>query len=85
MLSGKREFFTYVLKNGNQTVYIGKANDINTAEQRHKDNGKKFTKIVKTSVNMKEESAFNRETENLEKFRKTHKGKNPKYNKTKNG
>lgn len=85
MLSRKREFFTYEVKDGNKVVYIGKTNDLDDTEQRHKDDGKKFTKIIKTSVKMKEESAFDRETENLEKFRKTHKGKNPKYNKTKKG
>ena len=81
----KREFFTYELKDGRKVVYIGKTNDLEDAKQRHIADGKKFTKIVKSSVKMKEDSALNLETEKLEKFRKTHKGKNPEYNKTKNG
>ena len=83
--SKKRDTFTYQLKQGKAVVYIGETNDIEATEQRHLADGKKFSKIVKTSVKMKKESAENRETENLEKYRKNHKGKNPKYNKTDNG
>ena len=79
----KREFFTYQLKDGNKVVYIGKTNDLEETEQRHIDDGKKFTKIEKTSNRIQDKSALDRETNNLEKFRKSHKGKNPKYNKTK--
>lgn len=85
MNKNKRESFTYTLNDGNKIVYIGETNDIEVTEQRHIDDGKKFTKIVKTSVKMKKDSAVDRETDNLEKFRKSHKGKNPKYNKTLNG
>ena len=83
--SKKRDTFTYQLKDDNKIVYIGETNDIDATEQRHIDDSKKFSKIVKTSAKMKKETAEKREEENLRKYRNNHNGKNPKYNKTKNG
>lgn len=78
--SKNRDTFTYELKQGNKIVYIAETNDIEATEQRHKDYGKKFTKIVKTSNKMTKNSAQQRETENLERYRRNHKNKNTKYN-----
>ncbi|MBT3721359.1 hypothetical protein HOG47_06950 [archaeon] len=81
----KRDTVTYQLKQGRKVVYIGETNDIEATEQRHKDDGKNFTKILTTSVKITKTSAEQREADKLETYRRSHKGKNPKYNKTDNG
>ena len=83
--SKKRDTFTYNLYNSKKIVYMGKTNDLEATEKRHEDDGKKFKSIKKTSNMMTNDGAEKKETANLERYRKNHSGKNPRYNKTDNG
>ncbi|MCH8942632.1 MAG: hypothetical protein IIA48_09385 [Bacteroidetes bacterium] len=83
--SKKRDFFTYNLYKDKKIVYIGKTKDLETTEQRHKDDGKKFISIKKTSNKMTNDGAEKKEGDNLKIYRKSHGGDNPKYNKTDDG
>ena len=84
-MANKRNTQTYALYQGNEKVYIGITNDLEQREQKHRNDGKKFSRIEPTSRRMKPDSAKNREAEQLETYRRGHKGKNPRYNKTDDG
>ena len=81
----KRDTFTYNLNDNRKVVYKGKGKDLEDIEKRHRDDGKKFKSITKTSPMMTDEGAKKKEEKALETFRKSHGGKNPKYNKTDTG
>ena len=71
---------------GNQVVYRGTTSqDISERATQHLADGKKFDRIVQTSRRMTEDGARRQETENLERYRKSHGGRNPLYNETDNG
>ena len=71
---------------GNQVVYRGRTSqDIEDRAARHRSDGKKFDRIVPTSRRMTEEGANHRETESLERYRRSHGGRNPLYNETDHG
>ena len=76
---------TYRLYDGNEIVYIGTTNDTERREKEHKKEGKQFTKLETTSRKMTEEGAKEKEAEDLAQYRKTHEGRNPKYNKDSDG
>ena len=84
-MSKKRDTITYDLKEGRKVVYKGTTNDPEEREKQHKREGKKFTKLLPTSRRMTEEGAKKRESENLERYRRSHRGRNPKYNKDSDG
>ena len=84
-MAKKRDTVTYELKDGNKVVYRGTTNDPEKRESEHKSSGKRFTKMTITSRKMTEEGAKKKEAESLEKYRKSHGGKNPKYNKDSDG
>lgn len=81
----KRDTVTYDLKEGQKVVYRGITNDPEAREEQHKADGKKFTKLVKTSRKMTEEGAKTKEAKALKTYRLHHGGKNPKYNKDTDG
>ena len=84
-MANKRNTQTYALYQGNEKVYIGTTDDLERREQQHREDGKKFSRIEPTSRRMTSDSAKKRETDQLETYRRGHKGKNPKYNKTDDG
>ena len=81
----QRNTQTYSLFDGNKKVYIGTTNDLERREQEHNNEGKQFTRIEITSRQMTEAGAKQRETEQLEVYRRGHKGNNPKYNEDSDG
>jgi predicted GIY-YIG superfamily endonuclease len=81
----KRDTYRYTLKDGNKTVYYGSTNDIDRRISEHKSDGKKFTHYKIEGPKVSNESSNNWEAEKLEKFRKSHNGENPKYNKSDKG
>lgn len=85
MRGKKRNTSTYDLKQGNKVVYRGTTNDPEGRAQQHLNEGKVFDKLVVTSPKMTPEGAKKREAESLEKYRRGHGGKNPKYNKDDDG
>ena len=80
-----RDTVTYDLKQGRTVVYRGTTNDPEQREQQHENDGKQFTKMKITSRKMTDEGAKQKEAEALEKYRGSHGGKNPKYNKDDDG
>ncbi len=80
----KRDTVTYELKQGNKVVYVGTTNDPERREAEHKKAGKSFGNMNVTSRKMTEAGAMKKEKEKLETYRKNQ-GKNPKYNKNKEG
>lgn len=85
MSGKKRDTVTYDLKQGNKVVYRGMTNNPEKRAQEHRDEGKDFDCLVPTSRKMTPEGAKKRESESLEKYRRGHGGKNPKYNKDDDG
>ena len=85
VMGKKRDTVTYDLKDGGKIVYRGTTDDPERRSEEHKEDGKKFTKLTVTSRKMSEDGAKQKETETLERYRKSHGGKNPKYNKDSDG
>ena len=81
----KYDTLTYDLKDGKKIVYRGITKDPEKREKEHKASGKRFTKMVLSKRKMTEEGAKKKEKENLRTYRKSHGGKNPKYNKDSDG
>ena len=83
-----RDTLTYdlVRGRGNQVVYRGTTSqDPEDRAAQHRSAGKKFDRVVPTSRRMTEEGARRRESENLERYRRSHDGRNPLYNETDHG
>lgn len=76
---------TYDLKQGNEVVYRGTTTDPARRAQEHRQEGKQFTKLVPTSRRMTEAGAKRKEAEALNRYRRGHGGRNPKYNETDDG
>ena len=81
----KRDTQTYDLMDKGRIVYRGTTNDLERRRQEHKDEGKRFQQMVATSNKMTEEGAQRKEEKNLQTFRNSHSGKNPRYNKAPEG
>jgi len=82
----KSDTANYNLKKGNKVVYKGTTSqDLEKRAAQHKAQGKKFDKIEKVGRIKTEKNAMKDEATQLKTYRKNHKGKNPKYNKTKEG
>ena len=84
-MAKKRGTITYDLKRGPKVVYKGTTNDPERREQQHRDEGKRFTKLLPTSRHMTEDGAKQKEEGQLKQFRRTHRGRNPPYNKDSDG
>ena len=76
---------TYDLKQSNKVVYRGTTNDPERREQEHRDEGKRFDTLQTTSRKLTPASAKQREADQLETYRRGHKGKNPVYNEDNDG
>lgn len=76
----KRDTYRYKMKDGNQTVYFGITDNFTRRKQEHKTDGKKFSKIETIGPKVTRDSALKWEKESIEKYKRKHKGKKPKYN-----
>ena len=81
----KRDTLTYDLKKGREVVYRGTTNDPDRREREHLGDGLDFDRLVPTSRRMTPQGAKDRETDNLERYRRNHGGRYPRYNKDKQG
>ena len=81
----KRDTVTYSLYKGNKKVYIGTTNNPDGRAQEHKQDGKHFGRMDITSRRMTEEGAKQKESDMLESYRRSHGGRNPRYNKDNDG
>ena len=82
---GKQKSQTYALYNGRKKVYIGEAANPEQRAEQHREEGKVFTRVDTTSRRMLKTNAREREADQLESYRRSHSGKNPKYNKDDDG
>ena len=83
-MAKKQDTLVYRLKKGRETVYIGTTNDPEGRAQEHRDDGKRFDSMQMASRRMTADGAKSREEEMLGNFRDNH-GKNPRYNKDRDG
>lgn len=74
----------YLLRKGNEIVYIGISYDSVERAQQHQAD-KEFTRVEKVGIKTTREAAEKWERERLATYRKNHGGRNPKYNKTNHG
>ena len=81
----KRDTVTYDLKKGRKVVYRGITNDPERREHEHRDSGLDFDRLLSTSRRMTPQGAKDREADNLERYRRSHGGRNPRYNKDNDG
>lgn len=84
-MAKKRDTLTYDLKKGRKIVYRGTTNDPDRREREHRDAGLDFDQLVPTSRRMTPKGAKEREAANLDRYRRGHGGRNPRYNKDSDG
>lgn len=85
MSKKSRTTLTYDLKKGRKIVYRGTTNNPDRREDEHRNAGLDFDRLVPTSRRMTPKGAKEKEAQDLETFRRGHKGRNPKYNKDSDG
>ena len=66
-------------------VYIGQTNDPDRRYDEHVRSGKEFTHMKITTYPRSYETSIKEERNDLEVYRNSHQGNNPKYNKTNHG
>lgn len=81
----KRDTYNYNLKVGRKIVYKGTTNDPDRRLDEHAEGGKKFTHMQVVGRAKTTKGADKEETRQLKTYRSNNNGKNPKYNKKKNG
>ena len=75
----KRNTYPYVLKDRRKIVYIGITKDPKRREQEHKDEGKRFSRMVVGYPSSKE-TALKEEEKRIKRYKRGHGGKKPRYN-----
>lgn len=78
----KRNTYRYKLNQGGKVVQYGITDDPERRKQEHKDDGKQFNQMKIVGPIVTRDSAERWEEERLESYRRTHRGRNPRYNKT---
>ena len=81
-MAKKRNYYRYELRDRRRIVYVGITDDPARREDEHRLEGKHFTSMNLIKPAVTKESAERWEEERLEQYRRSHGGKNPKYNKT---
>jgi predicted GIY-YIG superfamily endonuclease len=76
----KRTCVNYKLKQGNKIVYIGHTNNPKRRIREHKNSGKRFTNVSK-SVKVSRATAKKREKQSINRYKRSHSGRKPRYNK----
>ena len=84
-MPGERTTLTYDLKKGRKIVYRGTTKDPERREREHRRAGLDFDRLVPTSRRMTPHGAKEREADNLERYRRGHGGRNPRYNEDPDG
>ena len=80
-----RDHYRYLLFHEGKIVYVGITNDLERREQEHREGGTRFTSMSPQGPRVTEEGARRWEEERLETYRQNHGGKNPKYNRSREG
>ncbi|HID19680.1 MAG TPA: GIY-YIG nuclease family protein [Methanophagales archaeon] len=81
-MAKKRNYYRYELRDHRRIVYVGVTDDPARREDEHKREGKRFTSMNIVRPAVTKNSAERWEEEKLEQYRRSHGGKNPRYNKT---
>ena len=81
-MAKKRNTSRYTLREKAKIVGFGITNDLERREDEHREDGKRFTSMKQEGRRVTRESAEQWEEQRLEQYRRTHKGRNPRYNKT---
>ncbi len=82
-MSKKRGFARYELREKGKLVYVGiTSQSLDERAEQHRQDGKRFTSVNKAGPFVTKDSAEEWEENRLEQYRHSHKGKNPRYNKT---
>lgn len=81
-MARKRNHQRYELKQGRKVVYRGITNDPDRREEEHRDEGKRFSHLHVVGRPVTKDAAEVWEEKSLADYRKSHKGKNPRYNET---
>ncbi len=80
-MAKKRDTVTYALYDKRKKVYVGVTEDPERRVREHELEGKRFSRMDVTSRKMTEDGARQKEAEQLESYRRAHRGRNPRYNK----
>jgi len=80
-MSKKRAHFRYELRDQGKIVYVGITDDPERREGEHQNEGKHFTSVNIVGPAVTKNSAELWEEKRLEQYRRSHGGKNPRYNK----
>lgn len=75
----KRDTSKYSLWDGQKKIYIGITDNPEARESAHRED-KKFDQMKIEGPKVSRETALDWEQEALDKFRRGHEGKSPKYN-----
>ncbi len=78
----KRDTLRYKLVHDGRVVYYGITDDPERRREEHKEDGKEFDTMNVTRPAVTEKSAEQWEEERLEAYRRSHHGRNPRYNET---
>lgn len=85
MKNSNKKSTVYKLYESGRIVYIGETENLTQREKEHRGDGKKFSKRAAVSSRVSKDKALELEKKLLQKYRTEHGGKNPKYNKNKDG
>ena len=77
-----RNHYRYELRDKGKIVYVGETNNPERRKEEHKDEGKRFGSMKVVGPAVTSVSAEDWEEERLEQYRRSHGGKNPRYNET---
>ena len=78
-----RNHSRYELRDKGKIVYVGITNDPERRKEEHKDEGKRFGSMNVVGPKVTHGGAEDWEESRLEQYRRSHGGKNPRYNETK--
>lgn len=76
----KRDTCNYNLWDSHEKVYEGITDDPRRREGEHRQEGKRFDQMKISGPRVSRETALEREQEAIEKYRRGHGGRPPKYN-----
>lgn len=74
------KLFCYELRYGREVVYVGAAPDLAEAEAKHRQEGINYTSLVQVGLRVPKERAEAWLQERLADYRRTHDGREPRYN-----
>ena len=81
-MAKSRNHYRYELRDQGKIVYVGETNNPERREEEHKNQGKRFGSINVIGPAVTRDSAEKWEEKRLEQYRRSHGGKNPRYNET---